>query len=294
MRQSFLYVDGQRSLQKLVDALSVEPAFALDTESNSMHAYRERVCLIQFSTRNADFILDPFRFSDLRPLAPLFSAVAPQKVLHGAAYDILSFKRQYGFEFDGLFDTQSAAQTLGWPHTGLAAVLEERFGVRLKKQHQRADWGRRPLPAELLEYARLDTHYLLPLRDLQISELKERGLEGNAEAAFQRIAAMVSEAASFDPNGYRRIKGARELSPVQLAVLRELYLHRERVAELRDLPPFKVLGNTSLLEIAQRCPVNERQLATVHGMTPGQIRRYGTALLKAVERGRKRGRPPHR
>lgn len=293
---AYVWVDGRTAFHRLVETLSAQPAFALDIESNSMHAYRERICLIQFSDRETDYILDPFRLSDLSPLASLFANPDTQKVLHGASYDILSFKRQCGFEFHGLFDTQSAAQILGWPQTGLAAVLESRFSVRLKKKHQRANWGRRPLPAELLDYARLDTHYLLPLRDLQLAELEARGLAEQAREAFERSAAMVSEGPTFDPAGYKRIKGARELNRVQMAVLRELYLHREHLAEARNLPPFKVLGNDQLLEIARLGPHNERQLATVHGMTPGQVRRYGSGLLSAIRRGRARdpGSSPNR
>jgi ribonuclease D len=258
----------------------------MDTESNSMYAYRERVCLIQFSTPHRDFILDPFCFSRLDALAPLMSDGGRQKVLHGGDYDVLCLKRDFGFGFAGLFDTQVAAQTLGWPQTGLAAVLQTHFDVHLSKRHQRANWGSRPLSKEQVEYARLDTHYLLALRDLQMEQLEARGLVDKARAHFRRIAAMVGEPATFDPNGYRRIKGARQLTRVQAMVLRELFVRRDRLARHHDLPPFKILGNESLLEIARLCPENERQLARAHGMTPAQIRRYGAELLATVRQVR--------
>src|SRR3954467_3450148 len=154
-------------LTRLAEILAPCPAIAVDTESNSMHAYRERVCLIQFSTPDADYILDPLPLTDLGVLAPLFANSAQQKIFHAAEYDIVCLRRDYGFEFTNLFDTMSAARTLGWPQVGLAAILETRFGVKMDKKFQRADWKRRPLTREQLDYARLDTHYLLALRDLQ-------------------------------------------------------------------------------------------------------------------------------
>ena len=170
-----ILVADEAALRALVDALAGCPVVAVDTESNSLHAYRERVCLIQFSTPSADYIVDPIVLRDLTTLAPFFANPGQQKVFHAAEYDVICLRRDYGFEFTNLFDTMSAARTLGWPQVGLAAILETHFGVTMNKRFQRADWKRRPLTPEQLDYARLDTHYLLALRERQLEALTECG-----------------------------------------------------------------------------------------------------------------------
>lgn len=288
-------VDTPEALMTLVDDLSREPAFGVDTESNSLFAYRERVCLIQFSTPHRDYIVDALRFTELKPLAPLFASQAYEKVFHAAEYDILCLKRDYGFEFAGLFDTMLAARTLGWPQTGLAPVLEKHFDVRLSKKYQRANWGHRPLSSEEIEYARRDTHYLLRLRDLQIRELAERGRLEEARDEFGRLIRIEPDPVTVDHNQFWRVKGARDLSPAQAAVLRELYLFRERQASRADRPPFKIMGDQTLMEIVQLHPKTLRGLNQIHGMTPGQIHRYGPGLLRALQYGLEAPlpRPPH-
>src|SRR5580765_3532439 len=180
-------VADEAGLDRLVRDLAECPIVAVDTESNSLHAYRERVCLIQFSTPTADYIVDPIRLADLSPLAPFFANPDQQKVFHAAEYDIICLRRDYRFEFTNIFDTMSAARTLGWPQVGLAAILETRFGVTLNKKHQRADWKRRPLTPEQLDYARLDTHYLVALRDSLLQALTESGRWPEAEEEFERL-----------------------------------------------------------------------------------------------------------
>src|SRR5918911_1345281 len=151
-------------VEALARALAAEPAVALDTESNSFHVYRERVCLIQISTRSADYVVDPLAI-DPRPLGVVLAS-AGAVVLHGADYDVRCLKREYGFTLPRLFDTMAAARRLGREALGLSALVEQHFGVKLSKDFQRSDWGRRPLTAEQLSYAALDTHFLLPLYDL--------------------------------------------------------------------------------------------------------------------------------
>lgn len=280
-----VWVDDPESLGALIDDLSRYPAFGVDTESNSLFAYRERVCLIQFSTPERDYVLDAIRFTDLNPLGPLFASGSHQKVFHAAEYDILCLKRDYGFEFVELFDTMVAARTLGWPQTGLAPVLEKHFKVQLSKKYQRADWGRRPLSREEVEYARLDTHYLLALRDVQIEELSSRGRLEEAYDEFGRLLRIEPDPVTVDHNQFWRVKGARDLSPEKAAILRELYLFRERQASRADRPPFKIMGDQTLMEIVDAMPKTLRGLHHIHGMTEGQIRRYGEGLLRAVHHG---------
>src|SRR4249920_2865591 len=181
-------VADEAGLGRLARDLAECPIVAVDTESNSLHAYRERVCLIQFSTLASDYIVDPIRLADLGSLAPFFANRDQQKVFHAAEYDLICLRRDYDFEFANIFDTMSAARTLGWPQVGLAAILDTRFGVTMNKKYQRADWGHRPLTAEQLNYARLDTHYLGALRDLQLRALGESGCWPEAHEEFARLA----------------------------------------------------------------------------------------------------------
>lgn len=275
------------ALSQLVADLATCTTVAVDTESNSLHAYRERVCLIQFTTATGDYIVDPIALPDLRALAPFFASPAHEKIFHAAEGDLLGLGRDFPFAFANIFDTMSAARTLGWPHVGLAAVLKAEFDVTLSKAHQRADWGRRPLRADMLDYARLDTHYLPALRDRLHTALIERGLWPEAQEDFERLSRTQPPAANQapDPHAFWRVKGARDLSPPQAAVLQAVFAYREAESARANLPSFKVLGEPTLLEVARRTPRSLDALTGIVAMTPGQIHRHGRALIRAVESG---------
>jgi len=281
-----ILVADQADLDRLVRALAEFPVVAVDTESNSLHAYRERVCLIQFSTPAADYIVDPLRVKDLRPLAPFFSSPAQQKVFHAAEYDLICLRRDYDFEFANIFDTMSAARTLGWPQVGLAAILDTHFGVLMNKKYQRADWGHRPLTSDQLNYARLDTHYLGALRDVQLQALTETGCWPEAHEEFARLARVRGEPASGpNPLAFWRVNGAHDLSPGQASVLKEVFAYREEQAGRLDRPPFKVMGESTLIEIARRSPRDTDGLQGLAGLSPAQIHRFSSGLLQAVQQG---------
>jgi ribonuclease D len=280
-------VADEDSLDRLVGVLAEHPVIAVDTESNSLHAYRERVCLIQFSTPAADYIVDPIRLQDLSPLAPVFANPDQQKVFHAAEYDLICLGRDYRFTFANIFDTMSAARTLAWPQVGLAAILDTQFGVTMSKKHQRADWKRRPLTSDQLDYARLDTHYLPALRERQLQLLMEAGMWPEAQEEFERLARPRADVGSAnpDPDAFWRVKGARELSSTQAAILKALFAYREQQAERSDRPPFKVMGEATLMELVRRTPRTAEELLGVTGMTPDQLRRYAHGLLRAIQEG---------
>jgi ribonuclease D len=283
-----ILVADATALSHLVADLAASPTVAVDTESNSLHAYRERVCLIQFSTSTADYIVDPIALSDLTALAPFFASPSHEKIFHAAEGDLLGLGRDFQFTFANIFDTMSAARTLGWPQVGLAAVLKAQFDVTLSKTHQRADWGRRPLRSDMLDYARLDTHYLAALRDRLFTALTESGRWPEALEDFERVARTQPPAVNqtLDPQAFWRVKGARDLTPQQAAVLRAVYGYRDGESSRTNQPPFKVIGEPTLLDIAQRTPHTLDDLKGIVAMTPGQIHRHGRALLRAVEEGR--------
>ncbi len=265
---------------------------AVDTESNSLYAYREKVCLAQVSIPDADFLIDPAS-ADLGALGPMFADASIEKVFHACEYDVISLRRDFGFTFANLFDTMWAARILGWPRVGLADILKARFGATLDKRWQRFNWGQRPLPAQALAYARLDTHYLLRLRDMQLRELRDRDRLDEAREIFDELAqsAAAPRGGAARDNGFWRVKGATDLDPAAQAVLRELYLYREREARRLDRPPFKVVGDQTLIEIAQLRPTQLSQLRRVRGMTEGQVARHGRDLLLAVAHGAKAAPP---
>lgn len=275
----------------MASRLASAPRLALDTESNSLHSYRERVCLVQISVPQADYLVDPLALPDLKPLAPLLENPKIEKVFHAAEYDLLCLKRDFGFRVANLFDTHLASRTLGRKKTGLGDLLEEEFGVHLDKRLQRANWGERPLPTDLLNYARLDTHYLLALRDRFERELKEGDRWEEAREAFELLSRVTPHSNGSNSDGFWRIARAGRLTPAQSAVLRELYHYREDQARRLDRPAFKVLGDQTLLAAAQTLPAHLEAVTALPGMSQGQVRRFGSGILAAVARGRKAPRP---
>ena len=282
-----MFVADYESLGRLAAALALHEVVAVDTESNSLHAYREVVCLIQFSTPDADYIVDPINLPDLSALAPVFANPDQQKIFHAAEYDLICLRRDHQFEFTNIFDTMSAARSLGWPQVGLAAILDSHFGVTLNKKYQRADWKRRPLTPEQLDYARLDTHYLAALRDKQLEALTESGRWTEAHEEFERLARVRgdTDSAATGPATFWRVKGARDLTPAQAAVLHALFAYREQQAERLDRPPFKVMGESTLMELAVRAPRRAEDLQGVTGMTPDQIHNRAHGVLQAIQQG---------
>ncbi len=285
------YVRKFEDLVRLAESLRQHTQLAIDTESNSLYAYRERVCLIQLSTREQDYIIDPLIIVDMSPLGPLMAEPAIEKVFHAAEYDLICMQRDYGFKVANLFDTMIAARVCGHKSVGLGSLLAEFQGVELDKRHQRDDWGQRPLPPDSLQYAQMDTHYLLDLRDRLAADLTELGRWHEAKEAFAEATRVNLPDMTFDPEGYWRIGMPNQLTRHQMAILRELYLLREELAETRDLPPFKVFPDKTLVQLAIGEPHKLGDLNPIDGMTPAQIRRYGKQVLAAIERSDKERLP---
>jgi ribonuclease D len=278
------WVDNAEGFQDMLDHLRGEPALAVDTESNSLFVYHEQVCLIQISIPGADYLVDTLALRDLSPLGPLLCDPAVLKVLHGAEYDLIVLHRNFGFTLCNLFDTMWASRILGWPEHGLAALLQAQFGVSLNKKYQRANWGLRPLPPEL-DYARLDTRYLLPLCDIQSKELTARGRWAQARDRFARLAQTRWAPKGFDRDGFWQMTGVKTLDDTGRGVLCALYQYREQRAMAENVPPFKILANRVLLELSAQRPHDLEGLRRIHGLSPRLIRQDGQGLLAAIRRG---------
>jgi ribonuclease D len=280
-----IWVDRQHLFDRMIMDLSVQPRIAVDTESNSLHAYREQVCLVQFSTPATDYILDPFVFNDLSALGPLFGNRAQEKIFHAAEYDLICLTRDFGFEFANLFDTMYAARVLGYSLVGLDNMLFEKLGIKLDKRHQKADWGARPLTPSQIDYARLDTHYLFRLRDILEKELAEKDLLELAREDFARASKMDLQREKANGGAsWRRFSARKDLSLRELTILSELCGLRDHIAEHLDRPPFKVVDDDTLLAIARNLPEKDVDLAGI-GLSPKQIRLWGDRILDATRRG---------
>ncbi len=274
------------SLRKLATALTAESIIAFDTESNSLHAYRERVCLVQISTRTADYVIDPLQLDNLEPLRAIFTNPGIEKVFHAAEYDIMCLKRDYGFSFNNIFDTMFAARILGRKQFGLSALLEEFFGVQADKRFQRADWSQRPIPADLLRYAQQDTHYLLEVRDRLRSELETHGRLIEAAEMFDALTRVPAAAEShFDPDSFWHLPAAKRFNRRQMAILRELHLWRDSVAQRQNVPAYRVLTDNALINIILAKPDVHSDLYDVREVGASSVRRYGKEIIAAIERG---------
>ena len=272
------------ALRSAVERLTGEPILACDLEADSQHHYREQVCLLQISIKDKTFLIDPLACPDLSPLAPIFADPGVCKVFHGADYDVRSLYRDFRIEIVNLFDTMIACQFLGEPELGLAAVLKKRFGVELDKRFQQADWTKRPLPAEMLDYAVKDTSLLIPLHRELTAELIAKGRFSwvQEECALLTQVRMTERG---DEPFFLRFKGASKMNPSTLAVLEELLKYRDAEAERRDVPQFKVLGTETIRSLAERKPMNLGELPGITGFSPKLVERYGRGVLAAMARG---------
>jgi ribonuclease D len=288
-------IESRADLDALAQDLLSEKVLGFDTEADSFYHYFDKTCLVQVSTRRQIFLIDPLALggpTELSPLGPVFASPDIRKIFHAAEYDLFVLKRDCGFQFQNLFDTMVSAQLLGYPSVGLSGLAERHFEVKLPKDEQRSDWSARPLSPRQLSYAAADVLYLIPLAERLEKELKQARRLRWALEEFEALTRRQWRDREFDELGYLRIKGARRLDPRGLSILRELYRMRDTRAREMDRPPFKVMGNRTLLEIAERQPRKLDDLAAIKGVTDLIMRRLGRELMGAVRRGRKEDHGP--
>lgn len=297
----YQYVRTWSEWRTCLKRLQAEARVAIDLEANSMYAYQEQVCLVQITIPGQDYIVDPLADFGLGGLGEIIEDGTVEKVFHAAEYDLILMKREYGWQLDNLFDTMWAARILGYERVGLANILGELHGVKLNKRYQRANWCKRPLSSSQLAYAQADTHFLLDLRDHFARELEGAGRTKEAAEIFVEQSTVDVPPNDFDPDSFWTMNGVRRLPAGGKAILKALNIYRDEEAKRRDRPHFKVLQDKTLLEMAQRRPRNEGELRRIHGMTSGQIRRYGDDLLRIIRekrdapaprRPRRKPRPP--
>ena len=284
----FELIESRADLDALAQDLLGEKILAFDTEADSFYHYFDKTCLVQVATPRQIYLIDPIALGgagELSPLGPVLASPNIQKVFHAAEYDIYVLKRDCAFQFANLFDTMISAQLLGYPSVGLSSLTDRHFGVKLPKDEQRSDWSLRPLTGRQQSYAASDVVHLMALAEILGKELRKAKRMRWAEEEFQTLTRREWPGRQFDEHGYLRIKGARRLNPEELSILRALYLMRDARAREMDRPPFKVLGNGALLEIAERKPRKLSDLLEIKGITDLLVRRLGREVIAAVKDG---------
>lgn len=280
---SFEYLDTIADVENFTSEIAKTREIALDTEGASFHRFVDRVYLLQLSTRDRHAVIDPLPLGVPPGLGALLEDPTVEVVFHDADYDLRLLQQDYGWHIRHIFDTRVAAQLLGYTAFGLAALLERFFDVKLDKKHQRADWSMRPLTKDMLDYAAQDTRYLLQLKDHMASELERMGRTAWAREEFALLEG--TRWTDEEPGtSFFRMKGARDLSRRELAVLRELVPWRDDVAGALDRATFRVLGNEQLLEIARSQPQTKEALGKIKGMPRAILEQRGADLLDAVRR----------
>ncbi len=278
------YLDTDAAVAAFLGGIGSTPRIALDTEGASFHKFIDRIYLIQLSTAERHAIIDPLPIAAPSLLGALLESPKVEIVFHDADYDLRLLHQDYGWQTRNIFDTRVAAQLLGITSFGLAALLEKYFGVKLDKKHQRADWSMRPLTQGMLDYAAQDTVHLLGLRDELAGQLKKKERWAWAEEEFRR-----AEGTRWTPEepgtAFLRVKGARDLSRRELALLRELVIWRDALALKLDKANFRVVGNEVLLEAARLAPTDRDTITKIKGMPRGIAERYASEMLAAVARG---------
>jgi ribonuclease D len=246
------YVDSAAGMADLIKAMDSTHTVFLDLEADSMHHYFAKICLIQILVGDRCYLVDPL--SDITLDGFLKKLADKVLVLHGADYDLRMLYQAHGFRPHQVYDTMLAAQLLGKPAFGLAALVQAYFGATLKKDQQKADWSQRPLPPLMLTYGAQDTFYLPGLYDSLTRELEEKNrLSWHQECCVELVKA-TAKSKEVDLENTWRIDGSSRLYPRQLAALHSLWKFRDQTAKDLDLPSYKVLPSDILLRFAMAVP----------------------------------------
>ncbi len=280
----FQYIDREQDAEPLARALDSQKPFALDCEAAGFHRYSDRLCLVQVTTAGGeDFILDALAFDVGTVLkGPLEDPEVPV-LMHGADYDLRLLDRDVGVSLRGLVDTQVAASLLGESALGLAALLQKHLDIRLAKKYQRADWAKRPLPHEMLDYAASDTRYLHELVGRLQDALTSTGRMSWAQEEYRNLEAVRWED-SGDDDPVSRVKAARDLTVREVALLREALEWRDDIARAQDRAPFRIASDQVLIDVVQARPESTGELARTKGMNDRLAHEYGAKLLERLAR----------
>jgi len=279
----YQFIDQAAQLPPLLAAIDRSTEIALDTEADNLFRYRTRVCLLQIHVVGEIYLVD--LLADM-PLEPLWSRLAAKPlIMHGSDYDLRLLWEFCRFRPLSLFDTMFAAQLLNIPRFGLAALLEQNFGVQLDKDHQKANWSQRPLDRDMLDYAALDVFHLFALRDRLRDELVRLGRLDWLEQKCRWQMDVGRDGFSAPDENAWRVNGSEKLGGRGLAVLHAIWHWRESWAEKINTPPFKVTGNELLGRIARAADEGRPIDDVLHINLGRRHDRLFPSLAEAVRQG---------
>jgi len=281
MGTHYKIIDTQAGLEKAVRTLEKGKSVAVDMEADSMYHFQVKVCLVQMATEKSTVVVDTLEVKNLSPLKPLFSNPDIKKIFHGADYDVRSLFRDFNIEINNLFDTELACRFLGIKETGLEAVIEKYLSITLDKKCQKKDWSKRPLPKEMMDYAAGDVKYLLTIAQVCEKELEKKGRLAWVLEECDYLSKVRPVLCDEEPL-FLKFKGAGRLKSKSLAVLEALLQFRKSIAEKKDKPLFKIIGNEPIMKITTAKPVSLRRLKGTKALSGKQIHMYGNDLIEVV------------
>lgn len=292
MTQQIL-IESADDLRAMLKSAQATDRVGIDLEGDGLFRYRTRMCTMQLSFGDTLAVVDTLAIDPLptEELSALLGEGGPLKILHDVSFDA-RLLRSHGLPLANVFDTALSARFLGEPSTGLAALLKAHCGVELSKELQQHDWGERPLPDAMLHYLYQDVAHLFRLHDYLSRRVEEQGI---APELAEELAYTLRQAAAEPPvrkSPWLRVKAAAHISPLEQAVLRELAELREKIAQERDVPPFRILHDRQLLTLAQKRPMNAAALKRGPARLPSAAQSLAPQVLDAIARGKKAGRPP--
>ncbi|MDP3285485.1 MAG: HRDC domain-containing protein [Desulfobacterales bacterium] len=270
-------------LKKALKSVEMEKKIGFDLEADSMYHFSEKVCLLQVASKNTAFVIDTLKLRDLSLLKPLFLRNDVIKIFHGADYDVRSLFRDFGIEIKNLFDTELASRFLGIKETGLEAVLKGRFNVKLEKKYQKKDWSERPLSADMLNYALNDVRHLVSLSEILEKELNDIGRLSWVKEECEILCRVRSPEDNGEPL-FLKFKGAGKLKPRTLAVLEALLCLRKEAAQKKDRPLFKIMGNDSILKLAETRPGSLEKIMNMEALSQRQLDIYGKDVIRVISK----------
>ncbi len=280
---NYKFIESEKELQQVCEDLLKEKIIGVDLEADSMHCFKEKICLIQIATQKQAYLIDPFEIK----AAPFFIRVLENSdvmtVFHGADFDIRSLDREYQARVKNLFDTEIACRFLGVRERGLGALLKKHFNVDANKKFQKEDWSKRPLSPEMIEYSVGDVTHLIELQDILKRQLMEKGRLSWAEEEFE-IQTQVRYEGNHSFPLFLKFKGAGKMDNRSLAVLENLLQMRLALAEKKDLPLFKVISNASIMTMAFEKPASVDRMIQMRVLSPKQAGMYGNLCVDAVVR----------
>jgi ribonuclease D len=277
---SFELVEDAAALEKVIDHLKGFTLLAVDFEGEwNLHRYGLHLCLIQVSDGENIFLIDPVKVGDLDAFLKIMEDPAVEIISHGPQSDIVLMDYLYGRQPRNVFDTEKAAQLLGYENTSLSFLLERHFGIIKNTKVRVSDWNQRPLTETMLNYASKDVEYLHRLRDILTAELEEKG---RREWLDEECKELEDIRYKKKDNPHLEIQGASKLNDRQANVLKFIYELRDQIAKDLDKPAYYIIPNSKLIDLALSPPPSEADWGDIKGVNP-RIKKYAHDFFHGVE-----------